>query len=51
MCASIIKYTSISKSANEFKYQGKMHKYLCFAYDRLETKCWWLRFNTVENTI
>ena len=51
MFVSIIEYISLIKSANEFEYREKMQKYLWFAYDRLETKCWWLRLNNIENII
>ena len=51
MHVSFIQDTSISKSANGLEYWGKRLKYLCIAFDRPETKCWWLTLNIIENLI
>ena len=48
MHASIIKYYSIGKSANEFEYRLNMWIYLYFAYGRLDSKFHWLRLKFIE---
>ena len=47
----LLNIPELENLANEFEYLGKMLKYLCFAHDRLDIKCWWLRFTTMENII